>query len=960
MCCVLVALSCGGVDPLEEKDAGVDLQTVKVDAVAEVIIGVACKTAADCTSESVCINATYCDAGVCKHTLAQVGSSCEEGCFVGGACSADGVCEGLELKECAEKDGNLCTVPECDSSLGECVETSIEDGGEPYASTDCFEGAVCIGGEQDNSDAAPTALALECELLGDEVDPFGCIAGFVCVGGEQGCKELYKEDGAECWKDDSEGGETCAGRSCLEGECVVDHAFDASCDEEDYPDECDAGCLQCTALECHWIPDPSNPENPSKKVRYCQPGATIGEACSEDPCTNGQVCAFGQSADGPLGKETLGVCAGGESKTKEQCAEELGKPALACLLAGLGCDAEEGGCYIEQSLADQWCWPPEWKCFDKNDTYCTHLDSGEMWDPENGCHTMWVDLDCDDSNGCTVDTCKSTGDEWLCEHQPVDGAACDDDDACTSGGMCEEGVCAGLTPLCVDGDDDPCNDPACDAETGECLPPATDGILCDDANACTVGDACFEGACASGDQLECDDGNACNGLELCDPASGCLSGEPLSCDDGNACNGVESCDAAEGCLVGQALVCSDGNACNGEETCDPGQGCISGVPLNCGDGNACNGVETCDVVEGCVSGQAPVCSDGNACNGEELCDPIQGCVPGVPLSCNDGNACNGVESCGALEGCLAGTPPDCDDGEICTNDSCSPDSGCFHQNNSIACDDGDASTVGDFCSGGKCTPGAPVDCDDGNVCTNDQDDPVVGCKYTNNQLPCDDFDACTEGDGCAGGQCVSGPDVDCDDGNFCTVDTCNALSGCGHTDAPDGTSCFGGLNYACVNGNCLCVPDCDGKDCGSDGCIGFCGICDDGQECVNGSCSGGGGFDPNGTYGLSPSVTYSCGEIFGSYLVSFNHQNFTFVDSGSELTVTPSMNGCCTMTGASAKDGDIWATCTCPGGGVCDETYQLIGSFTSDTTWEASMTASYSGQLCLGCSYKSWWVTGTK
>jgi hypothetical protein len=37
----------------------------------------------------------------------------------------------------------------------------------------------------------------------------------------------------------------------------------------------------------------------------------------------------------------------------------------------------------------------------------------------------------------------------------------------------------------------------------------------------------------------------------------------------------------------------------------------------------------------------------------------------------------------------------------------------------------------------------------------------------------------------------------------------------------------------CTNGSCRCVPNCRGKQCGSDGCGGMCGSCN------NGSCSGG-------------------------------------------------------------------------------------------------------------------------
>ncbi len=35
----------------------------------------------------------------------------------------------------------------------------------------------------------------------------------------------------------------------------------------------------------------------------------------------------------------------------------------------------------------------------------------------------------------------------------------------------------------------------------------------------------------------------------------------------------------------------------------------------------------------------------------------------------------------------------------------------------------------------------------------------------------------------------------------------------------------------------VCVPDCEGKQCGDDGCSGVCGICTtEGQECIDGTC----------------------------------------------------------------------------------------------------------------------------
>ncbi len=80
------------------------------------------------------------------------------------------------------------------------------------------------------------------------------------------------------------------------------------------------------------------------------------------------------------------------------------------------------------------------------------------------------------------------------------------------------------------------------------------------------------------------------------------------------------------------------------------------------------------------------------------------------------------------------------------------------------------------------------------------------------------------------------------------VDECmNDCGGCGSCTpncegqecGPDGCggscgSCPQGMG--CVAGTCQCVPSCAGKACGPDGCGGSCGTCHFGQECVQGHC----------------------------------------------------------------------------------------------------------------------------
>ena len=317
---LLAAASCAG--PIASPDAEDGISTLDAAtgdhaAGTEVIIGAACKSVSDCEDATPCMPEISCVQGECLYGYAMEGTECGGGCYVNGTCDGKGECMHQESVECDEIDGNICTVPSCDPATGDCFEHPIEDGNPPYISSECWDGVVCLEGEQDNSNAVPTELAAECDAMGEDLDPMGCVDKYLCVGGQEKCKPIFNVDGVQCWNDEEGSGE-CIGRSCQQGECQVDHELDAFCAEEDYPVECEGGCLDCTELACYWVPDPANPDNPTKKVRYCKPEANIGFICDEDPCLIGQACGLGSQAVGPLGKETLGKCAGGQEKSKEQ------------------------------------------------------------------------------------------------------------------------------------------------------------------------------------------------------------------------------------------------------------------------------------------------------------------------------------------------------------------------------------------------------------------------------------------------------------------------------------------------------------------------------------------------------------------------------------------------------------------------------------------------------------------
>jgi cysteine-rich repeat protein len=68
------------------------------------------------------------------------------------------------------------------------------------------------------------------------------------------------------------------------------------------------------------------------------------------------------------------------------------------------------------------------------------------------------------------------------------------------------------------------------------------------------------------------------------------------------------------------------------------------------------------------------CDDGNNANGDCCDSACQYEVNGA--SCSDANVCNGSETCNGTGTCLPGAPLNCDDGQACTQDSCHPVNGC--------------------------------------------------------------------------------------------------------------------------------------------------------------------------------------------------------------------------------------------------------------------------------------------
>jgi len=181
---------------------------------------------------------------------------------------------------------------------------------------------------------------------------------------------------------------------------------------------------------------------------------------------------------------------------------------------------------------------------------------------------------------------------------------------------------------------------------------------------------------------------------------------------------------------------------------EPGEG------EGCDDGNLLDG-DCCSAACQPEASGTP-CSDGDVCSDGDACDGAGACLPGPPLPCDDGVFCNGSEGCDPGSGCQAGTPPGVDDGVGCTLD---------------ACDEAEDLVRND-----------PLDllCDDGAFCNGAETcDPVLDC-VSGPAPPVDD------GVGCTLDSCDEGADVvfhipsvqACEDGDPCTAELCDPVTGC--------------------------------------------------------------------------------------------------------------------------------------------------------------------------------------
>jgi|GEM_PF-2285570 len=302
----------------------------------------------------------------------------------------------------------------------------------------------------------------------------------------------------------------------------------------------------------------------------------------------------------------------------------------------------------------------------------------------------------------------------------------------------------------------------------------------------------------------------------------------------------------------------------------------------CLDDSSCSSANTSCVSVGLGSFCVPACASNADCPVGSSCQQLEsqtvclrdsgGCGQ-TGASCLSDWQCEDLDPCTSDQcngGICSYASALCDDGNPCTDDSCDPDIGCVSfPATGTSCDDGQYCTVDDTCQDGTCVGGAR-DCSAfGQGCVSGVcDESQQACKQEplGDGALCSDGTDCTANDSCVAGLCIGTPvggccsvDADCDDGNPCTLATCEVATGtCQYNTAgADGTPCDDGLycttNDECGGGVCsgetrdcsIAAGLCNGGGCDEDNdtCVSIplsTGACDDGNPCTSGdSCQAG-------------------------------------------------------------------------------------------------------------------------
>ncbi|MEM6469671.1 MAG: SdrD B-like domain-containing protein [Planctomycetota bacterium] len=810
-------------------------------------------------TDRVCDDGDPCTVDTCSpHTGCQhVLMNCkdEDACTTNERCEA-GVCVSDQLV-CESDPNNLCEEPVCHPQDGCGVREKFcppSPSLQYEAKCDPLNGE-CVNVFKDCDDLNPCTE--------DRVRPNGDCTHDLIPGC---CNE----------NDDCPLSNKCINWSCNLDTNTCEEASSLNCCAAD--SDCDDG-LACTNDFCQTETGTcfNNPVECETPIDLCLENVCLeanngtcvirSKTCNDrDACTN-DYC---EPSTGKCVNELLASakCSDGNKCTTDTCDHVTGE----CVFTPCQCD-DGNLCTVND------CNPVTGECFydpvDVDDEDACTVDSCDRGTGQ----IVHEPVDCDDGCPCTIDTCNKVKG---CIHTPVDYSNM------TAGNICLEATCDPLTgapvvkpiPNCCRANDEchsrgaTCTEEYCDYNTNRCVFRPKQNCCgvdrdCNDNNKCTTDTCKVETGECCHEPIECVAPDA-GSTAVCYPDRGCVI-EPVDCMDDDPCtvdsvmllnNGTEfmclnepleceqpedACAPANVCFKGECVSseifpCDDNDPCT-EDECTPSKvfkfqadkvQCTH-KPCDCRDTDPCT-VDTCDKETGqCIHVRNPFadcctadsdCDDFNRCT-HNHCDlhtntcvtePVENCCFS-DRDCRDDNKCTLNERCDLDTNTCVIEQKTCCDHNACTEDRCEPATGqCLHRSNATACDDGNPCT-NDFCDRFNGCYYEDVQCHlQAGPCETATCSTVQGCVIT--KIDCDDDNYCTV-DSCGEEGCLHEP-LDCDDGNPCTDDTCDPV------------------NKRCLHTPKQCGPehdDCNTWTCDAvRGCVASPKICHDGNACTHGKC----------------------------------------------------------------------------------------------------------------------------
>jgi hypothetical protein len=831
------------------------------------------------------INCGSCGVGYNCNTLGKCVLACSDigaGCSTGSSCCSPGYCVAGVCASGCGSNGAMCSTTTANyNSYGICASSTCDtslaglSAGTYYSSCSgvpnnaVADGDSLAGGFSQNGICCSSSFMSSGTLSSDVNNCGSC--GNVCSSnhGTSSCS------GGTCSISCSGGWGNCNGLvsdGCEQTLTTLTHcgACNNPCSLAHATASCATGSCQIGSCDSGWLNCDGGPANGCEQSTSVTNGVLT--SCSNVNCNPGYGNCDGNYLNGcERSLNTLTDCgncnvACSLANAAESCASG------SCVVTG--CNGGWGNCNGVQSDGCEKSLNTLTDCGNCN-VACSRTNAVATCSTGScaiqSCNGGYDNCDGSDSNGCetslnTLANCRWCGD--TCNLANV-GESCATG-SCQISGSCNGGWgnCNGLTP-------DGCERSLTTlADCGGC------GTSCNLAHAtesCATGSCTITSCDAGWDDCDGQDWNGCeininnnvNNCGLCEyncvyyshiTGLTCTAGE---CAVTTCEAGYDNCDGDFN--TGCETYIKDVNNCGScGNSCHDGIGCTTDI---CNTNVCVNNYPACSMSsDGCCS---PGCNVGNdadctSCTQDSQCNDGNSCTQNrcsggsctfPPVDCNDLNSCT-TDSCSG--GICSNAPLNCGDGNACTADSCNAGS-CVHS--TIDCNDWDACTAPDTCFGGTCS-NPPINCGDGNACTTDYCN-AGSCFHP--AITCNDFNSCTtdtcniasgciftpfacaNNDGCCPAGCNIGNDNDCtsctqnsqcNDSNPCTTNTCSG----GTCTYPPIVSCTGG-DSCCPTGcnistdsDCSCTPNCAGKSCGSDGCLGNCGTCPSGICNTTGQC----------------------------------------------------------------------------------------------------------------------------